>query len=159
MSLLEKPCPVLRQKKVCSECPKAEQQWFVDKLLKDLADQQKPLTPTEQCWLLLLLQGLCPVQIASRLNYRQNLRSEFSKSIYRYVASLTNREKISDWAQIRLYLELAGYRRSASRSDETIEIQIRVPKDIDSESISRILSGLRQICGSDSLSLERSYRE
>jgi hypothetical protein len=161
MNLSEKDCPVLKLKKKCSECPKAEQQWAIAQLLGDLAKQQtKPLTPTEQCWLLLLLQGLCPMQIAEQLNYRQNLRSEFSKSIYKYVAALTAKEKISDWAQVRLYLELAGYRKSPSPPDESsIEIHITITGNIDSESQNRILKELRLICGNDALSIERSYQK
>lgn len=157
MNLPGEKCP-LKRKKICSECSKARQQWFVDKLLNDLADQKnKPLTPKEQCWLLLLLQGLCPDQIADRLNYK-NLRPDLSKSIYSYVASLTNKNKISDWAQVRLYLEKAEYRRIASANEEII-IQIRIPGNIDPEIRTQLMGKLIEICGGDLSKLEVNNEE
>ncbi len=113
----------------CNNCPQVVRKWDMYRLLEDLARAKteylltgvsnaelRRLTKAETCWLHLLLFGLNPDEIARHLS-RSNLRPELAKSIYKYVEIMTGR-KISDWAQVRLYLENQGYRiEPASTAD------------------------------------------
>ncbi|WP_414552557.1 hypothetical protein [Anabaena sp. CCY 0017] len=127
------PCPVLNQKP-CSDCPKAERKWYIDKILDKLAfakgvckvyktlditekdikelninDQQ--LTNAEKCWLLLLLDNFSVQEIADKLKReKKGLNTDLSKTIYKYV-SIIAKKKVSDWAQVSSYLDRLGYRR------------------------------------------------
>ena len=158
----EKPCPIFNNLRSCSECPQTERQWDVERLLSDLAAQKKDrreLTSTERCWLLLLLRGVDSYQIAERFHYNKNFRSVLSRSIYKYVASLTEK-KIKHWAQIPLYLELSGYRKQvANPSTETIEIHIKIPANLDKESLNKSLDALQQGCQVGCLRIYITYEE
>lgn len=112
-------CPTSNQH--CNNCPQVVRKWDTYRLLEDLARAKteflcprnnnvkiRRLTKAEICWLHLLLFGLNPDEIARQLS-RGNIRPELARSIYRYVELLTG-NRISDWAQVRLYLENQGYR-------------------------------------------------
>lgn len=105
----------------CNNCPQVVRKWDMSRLLEDLerakteyfsskvnSAEIKRLTPTEICWLHLLLFGLNPNEIARQLS-RSSPRSELSRTLYKYIETLTEK-KIKNWAQVRLYLENQGYR-------------------------------------------------
>jgi len=100
---------------------------------------------------LLLLQGVSSEQIAERFNisYKSTVRPALSKTLYKYVKRLTNKP-IKDWAQVRVYLDLATeknqskYRKGVISSirEEPLEIRLVISGNQD---IDAILNKLRQI--------------
>lgn len=173
---LTKRCPASNNQHHCRECPVVEEQWHLQRLLNDMAwakgvqeyigdgeisdadiqqlkIQPQPLTPKEVCWFCLLLQGVSSEQIAERFNisYKSTVRPALSKTLYKYVKRLTNKP-IKDWAQVRVYLELATennqskYRKGVISSirEEPLEIRLVISGNQD---IDAILNKLRQIPG------------
>uniref|UniRef100_UPI0030DB88DD hypothetical protein n=1 Tax=Argonema antarcticum TaxID=2942763 RepID=UPI0030DB88DD len=145
----------------CSDCPKAEKEWEMDSIFNDLgwakaiqnvlgtADitdedikvlniEKKELTSTEKCWLGLLLSGLTPDDIALKLNREiKGLTSDFSRSLYKYVKILV-KKKVSDWAQIILYLDKKGYRKPPRLANQKKIIRITIEFEVDSEEAENI---------------------
>ncbi|MEG4532380.1 hypothetical protein [Microcoleus sp. D2_18a_D3] len=160
MFLSEKNCSTLNETP-CSDCPKAEKEWNMDSIFNDLAGtkaiqnvlgtaditdedikilniDKRELTPTEKCWLGLLLSGLTPDDIARKLNREiRGLTSDFSRSLYKYVKILV-KKKVSDWAQIILYLDQQGYRRPRRLANQKKLIRITIEFEVDSEEAENI---------------------
>jgi hypothetical protein len=156
MNLPDKLCPIFKHQKICKDCPQAEQQWFVADLLQKLAEiKGRSLTATEQCWLLLLLQGYSPAEIASRFQYQQKSFS-FTDNIFQYVAGLTG-ERIRNWALVRLFLERQGYRVQVPQSPELIEMQIVIRGNINS--VQLLVDLIQQACDSGTLTLKTTHNE
>lgn len=171
----EKKCPAFNYKAKCSDCPKVNEEWYIDRILTDLAKakaeqdfengkiinklERKELSPKQVCWLYLLLLGFSVEEIQDKLN-RQQLKADLSKTLFKYVYKITNK-KINNWAQFRLYLERYGYRKVASIEEETLEINIsiKIPKNISNQGIDEIVNKINQITGDAKMTLIESYEQ
>ena len=103
----EKKCPALSYKISCSECHKVNNEWHIDRLLKDLAKfkaeqdfengkikyklETRELPPKQVCWLYLLLLGFSVEEIQDKLK-RQQLRADLSKTLFKYAQKITKKK-------------------------------------------------------------------
>ncbi len=103
------------------EFAKAESQWDLDRLYRDLAAVKgKHLSPMEKLHLRGLLSGYSPTEIANQLSKKpRGLEVDLSNTLYHYIKIAVHRseEKIDDWREIRDWLEEAGYRKPYSQLD------------------------------------------
>ncbi len=175
--LTSKICPILRRQQreiqTCFDCPKVKQNWHLNRLLTDLAEakgikyandsgeihfqkeiEPRELSPSEICKLSLVLSGIDVQQIDKHFEFRANSTSQiFSRSINKYISYLVDK-KVNHWACIPFYLN--KYRKDNNRSsNETIEIKLKIPADLERETIDKIFDGLKQVCGVDSLRIDR----
>ncbi|MGD1914400.1 MAG: hypothetical protein ACFB2X_27270 [Rivularia sp. (in: cyanobacteria)] len=175
MVALEKKCPALNYKMNCSECPKVNHEWHIDRILQDLAKakaeqdfengkirdklETKELSPKQLCWLYLLLLGFSVEEIQDKLN-RQQLTADLSKTLFKYVYIIT-KKKINNWAQFRLYLERYGYRKASLIEEETLEISlsIKIPKNSSNQYIEELVNKINQISGNGTMTLIESYEQ
>jgi len=101
------------------EFAKAESQWDLDRLYRDLAAVKgKHLSPMEKLHLRGLLSGYSPTEIANQLSKKpRGLEVDLSNTLYHYIKIAVHRseEKIDDWREIRDWLEEAGYRKPYSQ--------------------------------------------
>lgn len=173
----EKLCPALKNKKICLECPEVEQEWHINKLLEEMAFakgfikkypywepteeefpnlkvESKNLNDNEICSLFLLLKGWDTENISNKF-YRNNLKSEFSKGLYKYIKKLTGK-KITNWAQVRFYLEQAGFRKRylVSVEQEPLEIRLTISGTMSHESMPEFLNQINKLIGNGSLSID-----
>lgn len=171
---LKKPCPVL-QNKLCQICPKQEAEWDINRLLQDMARakgiattyevtgdlteeelneltldlpiQSIELKPREQCWLELLLAGFSVEQIEKILN-SSKLLPDISRTIYKYIKVITQK-KVTNWAQVRLYCEQEGYRKTIPNqiliSQETLRIKIVITGNISEEKRQELIEKIRRL--------------
>ncbi len=87
---------------------------------KALNVESKNLNDRETCWLFLFLKGQNVNQISSKFNLSTiTVKSIFSQTLYKYFKVVIYKKRISNWAQVKLYLEENGYRK------------ISLPWDID----------------------------
>ena len=107
MVKLEKKCPVFSYKISCSECSKVNNEWYIDRLLKDLAKvkaeqdfedgkirdklETRELSPHQTCWLYLLLFGFSVEDIEAKLKRRQ-LRPDLSRTLFKYAERITKKK-------------------------------------------------------------------
>ncbi len=149
----------------------AEKNWNLEKLYEDLrAAKQKVLTNTEKCHLRGLLCGYSPQEIADkRVIAVGTVNDALSKTLYRYIEDLLNREKkIRHWSHVPDFLEKAGYKIQVSeqsqsnhsltsKNDNTLEISHNTEsnsirewhfKSVDqlwSKDIGERISGIRKL--------------
>ena len=99
----------------------AKNYWDLERLYEKLAAAKKKwapykrsgLTPTEKLHLRGLLCGHSPAEIAKKIRKdHRGLEADLCKGLYRYVEILTEREPntLSNWKDIVLWLDAAGYR-------------------------------------------------
>jgi hypothetical protein len=104
---------------------KALYSWNFDRLCLDLAKSKEDiyshkkhgLTSTEILHLEGLLSGHSPSEIAKELVVKpQSINVSLSNTVYRYVENLTGHppNSIENWREVAEWLEIAGYRKSAS---------------------------------------------
>jgi len=118
------------------------------KYLQEQYDQlddrkRKELSEEEKCYLSLLLFGMDTEGISKRF-FINNVTPTLSKSIYRYVSILT-RKKITNWVQVRLYLEKHKYRfalLSDSLHQTPANVSPKIPGTKKKKEIEQILSQL-----------------
>ncbi|NER95807.1 MAG: hypothetical protein F6J86_18530 [Symploca sp. SIO1B1] len=92
--------------------PEAANNWDLERLYKDLEQAKQDLiTNLEKACLRGLLCGYSSREIAP-VCYRTygSLRVELSNGLYRYIKTLTGRERLNDWREIAKWLEEAGYK-------------------------------------------------
>jgi len=92
--------------------PEAANNWDLERLYKDLEQaKQDLLTNLEKACLRGLLCGYSSREIAP-VCYRTygSLRVELSNGLYRYIKTLTGRERLNDWREIAKWLEEKGYK-------------------------------------------------
>jgi hypothetical protein len=99
-------------------------EWNLEKLYADLSTAKveipphnKELTPTEKIYLQGLLCGDSPTEIAKKRHVQLGgVNVTLSKTLYRYVETLTGRElnTIKNWREVVDWLEEAGYRSRAT---------------------------------------------
>ncbi len=149
----------------------AEKNWNLEKLYEDLrGKKQKVLTDTEKCHLRGLLCGYSPQEIADkRVIAVGTVNDALSKTLYRYIEDLLNREKkIRHWSHVPDFLEKAGYKIQVSeqsqsnhsltsKNDNTLEISHNTEsnsirewhfKSVDqlwSKDIGERISGIRKL--------------
>jgi len=153
----------------CVICPQTKKDWDLDRLFDDLEcvlivqkehesidkvpneewksaqKKGKTLKLREKCWLCLLLQGYDVKEIESYLQLT-NIRGDLSKSIYKWISFLSAGKKVSDWAQVRLYLECNvnsaytwNYRKNTNPSVKNDEIGINIKLNkTDTNQINRL---------------------
>ncbi|NES24391.1 MAG: NACHT domain-containing protein [Symploca sp. SIO3E6] len=102
----------------------AANEWDLDRLYKDLAKAKQQfaaytrrgLTAAEKRHLQGLLCGYSPAEIAQRLiKTPEGLKTDLSKTLYRYVEELTNRPRnsLKNWRDVTDWLAEAEYRQTA----------------------------------------------
>ena len=102
----------------------AANEWDLDRLYEDLAQAKQQfaaytrrgLTAAEKRHLQGLLCGYSPAEIAQRLTKTpEGLKTDLSKTLYRYVEELTNRPRnsLKNWRDLTDWLTEAGYRQTA----------------------------------------------
>ncbi len=173
MVVSEKKCPALSYEISCSDCYRVNSEWYIDKLLQDLAKvkaeqdfedgkirhklETRELSPRQVCWLSLLLLGFSVEEIEEKIK-RQQLGADLSKTLFKYAQKITS-QKINNWAQFRLYLERAGYRKGNSIEEEVLEINIslKIPKNSYPQNIQEIVSQINQIIGNGKMTMLESY--
>lgn len=184
-SSLGKPCPVLNNKH-CLECSEVEKEWYTNRLLEDLAIvkgytnycgdwkfeqgdfrdlkveckdigvESENLNDRETCWLFLLLKGQDVNQISKKFNLSiKTVTRSLSTTLYKYVKVFTDK-KISNWAQVRLYLEInGGYRKTNQPSveQEQLGIKLTIPEKMSKDSIIYLINKINKLIDG-SLSIE-----
>lgn len=117
----------------CGKCLIVTSKWHVDELIRDIEDTCKEtLTPSEICWLRLLLYGLSPQQIAFHCDRSSSIAPELSRGIYRYVEALTTR-KVEQFNDVKTLLELQNkYQKS---TEDRFIIDVVLPSNIPLEAI------------------------
>lgn len=163
---------VSKPKDFCKECAFVEKEWDIEKILEDIemaksiilaiseskADWQywheqynqqpdisdkKELDDHEKCYLFLLLYGMDTENISKRF-YIANVTPTLSRTIYRYVSVIIGK-KITNWAQVRLYLEKQKYRLALipdSLGQTPAYVTIKVPGIKNKEEVEQLLSQL-----------------
>jgi hypothetical protein len=168
---LAKPS-IAKTKEFCKECALVEEEWYIENILKDIeiaksiilanseskADwlswheqynqqpdisDKKELDDQEKCYLFLLLYGMDTENISKRF-YLANVTPTLSRTIYRYVSVIIGK-KITNWAQVRLYLEKKKYRFALipdSLDRTPVHPNLKVPGIKNKEEVEQILSQL-----------------
>lgn len=166
----DQTCP--KSNTPCNNFPQVEREWDMSRLLEDLnhakteclssqvtSAEIKKLTPTEICWLHLLLFGLNFSEIAGKLS-RTSPRSELSRTLYKYIETLTGK-KIKNWVQVRLYLENQGYRIERPSDDINTSRLIRLTMRLEGKLLEPVdlLDIITQNIRRGSLQLKSYYYE
>ncbi|MEA5535898.1 hypothetical protein [Crocosphaera sp. XPORK-15E] len=170
-----KQCDVA-PKLLCVICPQAQRDWDLDRLFTDLEcvlclqdeyesinkvpaeawrsaqRRGKKLKSKEKCWLCLLLQGYDVKEIESYLHLTK-IGGDVSKGIYKWVSFLAGK-KVSDWAQVRLYLECnvtQSYRKNTNTSvnNEELGINIKLHKTPQNQISRSIIVEVFRLLGID----------
>ncbi|MEO9128275.1 MAG: hypothetical protein ABI262_26845, partial [Microcoleus sp.] len=101
--------------------------WDIEKLYSDLANAKlefaphtrRGLTPVEKRHLCGLLCGYSPAEMAVLLNKQiKGVEVDLSKTLYRYIETLTNRPRnaLSNWRDVIDWLAIAGYKKQPKTS-------------------------------------------
>lgn len=166
----DQTCP--KSNTPCNNCPQVGREWDMSRLLEDLnhakteclssqvnSIEVKNLTPTEVCWLRLLLFGLNPTEIAHKLS-STSPRSELSRTLYKYIETLTKKQ-IKNWARVRLYLEDQGYRIEPPTDDIKTSILIKLTMQLEGKLLQPVdlLDAITQNIRRGTLKLKSKYSE
>ncbi|MBE9164370.1 MULTISPECIES: WD40 repeat domain-containing protein [Microcoleaceae] len=106
---------------------RASRDWDIEKLYSDLANAKQEfaphtrrgLTPVEKRHLCGLLCGCSPAEIAALLNKQiKGVEVDLSKTLYRYIETLTNRPRnaLKNWRDAIDWLDIAGYKKQLKTS-------------------------------------------
>lgn len=125
----------------------AENNWDIERLYVDLAIAKREVAPpsakagltdVEKTHLRGLLCSYKPADIARQLNKDpKGVDVDLSRTLYRYVEKLTNREEntVKNWRDIVNWLEAAGYRSVQSKQkidwDEAPEVSVFYGRDTE----------------------------
>ena len=110
---------------------RATHDWDIEKLYSDLANAKQEfaphtrrgLTPVEKRHLCGLLCGYSPAEMAVLLNKQiKGVEVDLSKTLYRYIETLTNRPRnaLSNWRDAIDWLAIAGYKKQPKTSSGAI---------------------------------------
>ncbi|MBE9124363.1 WD40 repeat domain-containing protein [Tychonema sp. LEGE 07199] len=127
---------------------RATRDWDIEKLYSDLANAKQEfaphtrrgLTPVEKRHLCGLLCGCSPAEIAALLNKQiKGVEVDLSKTLYRYIETLTNRPRnaLKNWRDAIDWLDIAGYKKQRKTlSGATLKATLQHSDSILSAAIS-----------------------
>jgi hypothetical protein len=116
-----------------------------------LSEVSQLLTDKEICYVNLLLLGIGGHQeISKKLFLSESvIKSDLSQTIYKYVRRMTGK-KITNWAQVRLYLE-KQYRTTILNPNQVnipnqiINIQIQISNPVNQDKLNQLINLLKDM--------------